>query len=48
MFLGIGIVLIIIWICAFFLLHVTSFLIHLLIILGVISLIMHFARGRQA
>lgn len=46
MFLGLAIILAIIWICAFFLLHVTSFFIHILIILAIISLIVHFARGK--
>jgi hypothetical protein len=32
----------------FFLLHVSSFLIHILLIFAVISVIMHFVRGRSA
>lgn len=48
MFLIVAVVLAIIWICAFTLLHVTSFLIHILIILAIIALILHVARGKRA
>ena len=46
MFLGIFIVLVICWLFAFVVLHVASGLIHLLLIVGVISLGLHFVRGR--
>jgi hypothetical protein len=48
MFLILGVVLVVLWIGAFFVLHVSSFLIHLLIIFAVISFIMHFVAGKKA
>lgn len=48
MFLAIAIILAIIWIILFFAIHVTSFFIHILIILAVISLIVHLFTGRKA
>lgn len=48
MFLILAIVLLVLWLGGFFLFHVSSFLIHLLIILAIISLIMHFVSGRKA
>ena len=48
MFITLAVVLFVIWIIAFLFLHVTSFLIHLLIIFAVISLIVHFVTGRRA
>jgi len=47
MFLILAIVLVILWVCGFFLLHISSFLIHLLIIFAVISLVMHLVRGNK-
>lgn len=47
MFLIFAVVLIVLWLGGFFVLHVSSFLIHLLIIFAVISLIMHFIGGRR-
>jgi len=44
-FLGIAILLFIIWIVGFVAFHVASFLIHVLLILAVISLIAHFLMG---
>jgi hypothetical protein len=46
MFLILAIVLIVLWLGGFFLFHISSFFIHVLIILGIISLIMHFVRGK--
>jgi len=46
MWLGIAAVLVLAWIAGFFLLHVSSFLIHLLLLVAVISLIYHFVKGR--
>jgi hypothetical protein len=40
-------ILIVCWLLGFFALHVSSFLIHILLIVGVIMLIMHFVRGRS-
>jgi Family of unknown function (DUF5670) len=45
MFIILAVVLAILWIGGFFVLHISSFLIHLLILFAVIALIMHFARG---
>ncbi len=41
-------VLIVCWLFGFFALHVSSFLIHILLIVGVIMLIAHFVRGRSS
>ena len=48
MFLLLALVLVLLWGGGFFLFHVSSFLIHLLIIFAVISLVMHFVAGRRA
>jgi len=48
MFLILAVVLIILWLGGFFVLHVSSFLIHLLIIFAVISFIMHFVTGKRS
>ena len=48
MFLILAVVLIILWLGGFFVMHVSSFVIHLLILFAVISLIMHFVTGRRA
>jgi hypothetical protein len=48
MFLILAIVLVVLWAGGFFLMHVTSFFIHLLIIFAVISLVMHLVSGRRA
>jgi hypothetical protein len=40
-------ILILAWLLSFVVFHVTSALIHLLIIIGVIMLIVHFVRGRR-
>lgn len=48
MFLGLGILLLILWLGGFFVFHVTAFFIHILLILAVISIIAHFMRGATA
>ncbi len=48
MFLILAIVLVLLWAGGFLLFHVSSFLIHILLIFAVISLIMHFVSGRRA
>ena len=48
MFLILAVVLVLLWIGGFTIFHVTSFLIHLLLIFAVISVIMHFVAGRRA
>jgi hypothetical protein len=44
MFLGLGLVLLLLWLGGFFVFHVTAFFIHILLILAVISIIFHFMR----
>ena len=48
MFLILAVVLVLLWLGGFFMFHVSSFLIHILLIFAVISLIMHFVGGRRA
>ena len=48
MFLILAIVLLVLWIGGFFVMHVSSFAIHLLILFAVISFIMNFVTGRKA
>jgi len=48
MFLLLAILLLILWVGGFFVMHISSFLIHLLIIFAVISLVMHLISGRKA
>lgn len=47
MFLILAVVLVLAWLGGFVLFHVSSFLIHILLIFAVIALIMHFVRGRS-
>ena len=48
MFLILAVVLVLLWLGGFLLLHVSSFLIHLLLLFAVISIIMNFVGGRRA
>ncbi len=48
MLLAIGILLVIGWITGFFVLHVSSFLIHILLVVALISIVAHLMRGRAA
>ncbi|GGG74167.1 lmo0937 family membrane protein [Edaphobacter dinghuensis] len=48
MFLILAVVLIILWLGGFLVLHISSFLIHLLIIFAIISIIMHFVTGKRS
>ncbi|HEX5282972.1 MAG TPA: DUF5670 family protein [Bryocella sp.] len=48
MFLAVAIILAILWVILFFAIHITSFAIHIIIILAVISLIVHLFTGRKA
>ncbi|MBC8167769.1 MAG: lmo0937 family membrane protein [Bryobacteraceae bacterium] len=41
-------ILLVMWLLGFVAFHVASTLIHLLLIIAVISLVMHFVRGRTA
>ena len=45
MFLGLGVLLLLLWLGGFFVFHVTAFFIHILLILAVISIVFHFMRG---
>ncbi len=47
MLIALFVVLMIMWLLGFTVFHVASGLIHLLLIVAVISLIMHFVRGRS-
>jgi hypothetical protein len=47
MFLLIFFILLVLWLLGFTMFHVASALIHLLLIVAVISLILHFVRGRR-
>jgi hypothetical protein len=48
MFLILAVVLVLLWLGGFFLLHVSGFLIHLLLLFALISIIMNFVGGRRA
>ena len=48
MFLILAVVLIVLWLGGFFVLHISSFFIHLLLIFALISIIMNFVSGRRA
>jgi hypothetical protein len=45
MFLGLGLVLLLLWIGGFVVFHVSAFAIHILLILAIISAVFHFMRG---
>lgn len=47
MFLILAVVLVVLWLGGFFVLHISSFLIHLLILFAIISLIMHLMSGKR-
>jgi len=44
----IGLVLLVMWLLGFVAFHVTSGVIHILLVLAIISVIVHFFRGRAA
>ena len=46
MFMTLFAILLVMWLLGFFAFHVASGLIHLLLIIAVISLVLHFFRGR--
>jgi hypothetical protein len=48
MFLLLAIILVLLWAGGFFVMHISSFFIHLLIIFAVISLVIHLISGRRA
>jgi hypothetical protein len=45
--LGLAIILIIAWALCVFAFKIAAFFVHILLILGVIALVMHFVRGRR-
>jgi hypothetical protein len=45
MFLGLGLLLLLLWLGGFFVFHISAFFIHILLILAVVSIIFHFMRG---
>ncbi len=45
MYLGLGVLLLLLWLGGFLVFHITAFAIHILLILAVISVIFHFIRG---
>jgi hypothetical protein len=47
MWIGIAIVLLLLWAGGFFAFHVAGFFIHILLILAVVSFILHFVMGRR-
>jgi hypothetical protein len=47
MFLLLALILVLMWAGGFFLFHVSSFLIHILLIFAVISLVVHLFSGRK-
>jgi hypothetical protein len=47
MFILLAIILAIAWLGGFTVLHVSSMAIHLLLVFAVVSIILHFARGRR-
>lgn len=47
MFLILAVVLLVLWIGGFFVMHISSFAIHLLILFAVISFILNFVTGRK-
>ncbi len=47
MWIGIAGLLILVWLVSFFFLHVSSFLIHILLVVALISLVVHLVRGRK-
>ena len=47
MFLGLFVILLILWLMGFFAFHVAGGLIHILLIVAVIALVLHLFRGRS-
>jgi hypothetical protein len=47
MLLILAIILLIAWLCGFLVFHVTSGLIHLVVVVAIILFILHFVRGRR-
>ncbi|HXT72437.1 MAG: lmo0937 family membrane protein [Candidatus Acidiferrales bacterium] len=45
---ALAVILIILWLLGFFAFHVTTAFIHLVLVIGLILLVLHFVRGRSA
>lgn len=45
---ALAVILIILWLLGFFAFHVTSAFIHLVLVIGLILLVLHFVRGRSS
>lgn len=43
----IGLVLLVLWLLGFFAFHVSAGVIHILLVLAIVSIIVHFLRGRS-
>ena len=43
----IGAILVVMWLLGFFVVHVSSALIHILLIVALVMIVMHFVRGRR-
>lgn len=48
MLIGVAAILVVVWLVSFLAFHVSSFLIHVLLLAAVISLVMHFLKRRSA
>jgi len=48
MYLILAVVLVVLWLGGFFVMHVSSFFIHLLLLFAVISIVMHFVSGSRS
>ncbi len=48
MWIGIALVLIVVWLVSFLAFHIAGGLIHLLLVFAVISIVLHFIRGRSS
>ncbi|MDE1161944.1 MAG: lmo0937 family membrane protein [Acidobacteriaceae bacterium] len=48
MFILLAVILLVLWVGGFFVMHISGFLIHLLIIFAVISLVMQLITGRKS
>lgn len=47
MFIGLFGILLVLWLLGFFAFHIAGGLIHILLVIAVIALVMHFVRGRS-
>ena len=48
MFLGLGLIFLLLWLGGFLVFHISAFAIHILLILAIISAVFHFMRGRTS